>query len=166
MTTIAFRDGVMVSDSKMSGNDVFVGEFKKVFKLVLEQELSWVERLVFRKEPEQLEYLIGAAGNVEDITDYIACLFYGEPRTKGEFDCSLMAVEEDGKGGYIIRKYEGGSMKGFEVKAKYSSIGSGFEIALGAMYQGATAEEAVQAAMYHDNMSGGEIHKVSFGNDG
>jgi ATP-dependent protease HslVU (ClpYQ) peptidase subunit len=165
LTTIAFRDGVLASDSKISsGSDVFVGEFKKVFKLVVEEQLSWVERLVFRKEPHQIEYLIGAAGTLSDIQEYIGCMFLGEERTKGDYDCSLLAIQQDEDGGYIIRKYDGG-LRGHVVNAKYASIGSGYEIALGAMYQGASAEEAVAAAMYHDNTSGGELQKVSFADD-
>jgi ATP-dependent protease HslVU (ClpYQ) peptidase subunit len=165
LTTIAFRDGVLASDSKVSsGSDVFVGEFQKIFKLIVEEELSWIDRLVFRKEPEQVEYLIGAAGTLEDIQEYIGNMFMGGERTKASYDCSLLAVCQDDEGGYIITKYDGGQ-KGFQLSAKYASIGSGYEIALGAMYHGASAEEAVKAAMYHDNTSGGELQRVSFADD-
>jgi 20S proteasome alpha/beta subunit len=165
LTTIAFRDGVLVSDSKITGNGIFVGEYQKIFKLTVEEQLSWIDRIVFRKEPEQIDYLVGAAGSVEDFNDFIECIFFGAQREKAEYDCSVIAVSCDENDEYSIRMYDGTNLKGFEVKAKYAAIGSGSPIALGALYQGATAEEAVQAAMHHDNGSGGEIQKVSFTED-
>lgn len=43
------------------------------------------------------------------------------------------------------------------INAPYFATGSGAEYATGAMAHGATAEEAVRAAMLHDTNSGGEI---------
>lgn len=164
MTTIAFRDGVLASDSKITGNDVFVGSIKKIFKIVLEEELSWVDKLVFRREPEQIEYLVGMAGGLEDCKEYIQCIFYGKPQTRG-FEASIMAICMDEDDKYVITKYDGNGTQGFQVQADYASIGSGVELALGAMYHGATAVEAVEAAIYHDNTSGGEIQSLTFGDD-
>lgn len=47
-----------------------------------------------------------------------------------------------------------------EVEAPYFAIGSGGSIALGAMWQGASAEEAVRAAIEHDTHCGGGIDVI------
>lgn len=47
-----------------------------------------------------------------------------------------------------------------KIRAKYFAIGSGEEVALGAMAMGASAEEAVRAAIKHTVGCSGPIQKV------
>ena len=55
----------------------------------------------------------------------------------------------------VIEIYEPDGM--FKMTAPYYALGSGRPEALGAMHHGATAEEAVQAAIAHDANTGGEV---------
>ncbi|ODT84837.1 hypothetical protein [Phenylobacterium sp. SCN 70-31] len=64
-------------------------------------------------------------------------------------------IEPDGKI-YVLQE-TGICLSG----AEYYAIGSGSEFALGAMAMGASAEEAVRAAIKHDCYSGGEINTIS-----
>jgi hypothetical protein len=50
----------------------------------------------------------------------------------------------------------------FDMRAEYYAIGSGRPEALGAMFMGATARQAVEAAMRHDANTFGEIEELSF----
>ena len=47
----------------------------------------------------------------------------------------------------------------------YYATGSGYEIALGAMHAGASAFDAVRAAIHHDTRSGGPIRTLRLGRD-
>ncbi len=50
-----------------------------------------------------------------------------------------------------------------EICAPFYAIGSGYELAMGAMAMGASAEEAVRVAIQYDIHSGGEITVLARG---
>jgi ATP-dependent protease HslVU (ClpYQ) peptidase subunit len=158
MTTVTYRDGVMASDSKSSSGNTYDGNVVKIRKVILIEDLSWVERLVFRKEPKEVPMLVGYAGAVADCLDYIDTLFFGMPQSKQSYEANVLAITGDGQ----ITLYDGTSLRGVEIHSDYASIGSGSEIALGAMFVGANAMEAVEAAIHLDNTSGGDIQVVTF----
>lgn len=157
MTTIAYRDGIMASDSKVTGNEVFVGQAKKITKITVEEDLPWIDRVIFRKEPKQKTYLVGMCGELAGCLHFMDVLFFGAQQSS-EISGALLVVDEDGE----IMIYENGRTNGIRIEGEYAAEGSGFEVALGAMFHGATAVEAVQAAIHHDNTSGGDIQVLSF----
>ena len=162
MTTIVFRDGILASDSKMSFGGVYMGNYKKVFKVTMEENQSIVDRLLHR-EIIKKEYLVGAAGSVPDIQEYLEYIFEGGREPNNDLECSIVTVEISDDGGYDIQYYGGGARLSHNVGGEYYAMGSGADIAYGALYHGATAEDAVRAAIHHDNGSGGAVQIVSFG---
>ena len=93
-----------------------------------------ISKIVRRHAAAQRWFLDGEEGDppVEDETKALVI----DPRGKVEM------FEADGT---------------IEWRAPYLAIGSGKEFALGAMFMGATAQEAVRAAMQFDPYSGGRV---------
>lgn len=152
MTTIAYRDGVMSGDSSVWVNDVYVGDTIKVSKFrkslvghsgVLADMLKF--RLWYKKYIDNIPYkneLDEIINNLESLTGQL------------EADTTFLYVNLN-KQIVKIRK-EGLTF----INSNYVSIGSGFEIALGAMAAGASAEEAVKIAIDKNAYTSGEIHSV------
>jgi 20S proteasome alpha/beta subunit len=141
MTTVAYRAGILACDSQATSGHLKTGTFMKIGK---------VGRVLY-----------GGCGNasmVREFNAWIANGLQGE-MPKLEFD------EDDGMAGLVV--YENKRFLSFErtgivaLNAEYMAMGSGRELALGAMAMGATAIQAVQAAMQHDIYSGGPIQSVS-----
>jgi len=161
VTTVVYRDGVLASDSKMTnGADLFIGVAQKVMRKKIYHRRSFVDKLLSRGADYE-EVLIGFAGDVSHVYTYIDALFETGAVTFNELDASLIVVHEDGK----VVTYIGGDMYGIPMKDEYCAIGSGSSVALGALFFGASAQEAVEAAIHFDNMSGGDIQSVSFDED-
>lgn len=140
MTSIAYRAGVLASDSLITNNGNRVGTTKKI-----------------EEHPEG--YMVCAAG----------CAVYGyqlrkwaregqawpPPLPEQENSSEAFVVCPDGS---LVRLQHNGAMP-FE--AEYFAAGSGTDHCLGAMAIGATAEEAVRAAIVHDTSSGGEVRTLT-----
>jgi ATP-dependent protease HslVU (ClpYQ) peptidase subunit len=133
MTTIAYRDGVLSADSLVTNMACKVGTFEKLFD-----------------DKEDNHY--GCIGEVQDLIAFRkwkrGCS--EKPKVSEDF-CALMVDKNNNLWIYedklIPRKME----------CEYYAIGSGYEFALGAMANGASAYEALEAAIKHDCYSGGEI---------
>jgi len=137
MTTIAYRDGVIAADSQCDS-----GDFRDCTAIK-----------VARNDRGDL---CGAAGDLPTAQRVLAWFEAGE---KG--DEPRYRKEEANGEGFIVRRDgsieimdDGGH---YTIKASYYATGSGRKFALGAMAAGATAEQAVEAAMKHDIYTGGEI---------
>lgn len=132
MTTIAFRDGVMAADTQISGEGLRQGHLVKVGR-------------------NREGHLIGACGPAS----YITRLLNWFQQENGQFE------KKDGDGEAIIARpqhVEFLDIHGTHIlEADYFATGSGFQLALGAMAHGASAEDAVRAAMKHDSSTGGRI---------
>lgn len=161
MTTIAYRDGILASDSKMTANGTYVGNYEKVLKVISVEKQSWFDKLL-KRDPITTTYLVGCCGVVNDIQDYMEFIFSDGPQPTGDLNCLIVTIEEETR---EILLYESGAAIGMKIDSDYVATGSGSEVALGALYQGATAVEAVEAAIHHDNMSGGKIQTVSFNDE-
>jgi len=138
MTTIAYKQGVLASDTgaTMGGS-----------------RLGRVEKIVRAADGR----LAAAAGNAAYAHAFRAWVLKGEgepPSAKSDdpsvanrgiifHPCGRIQVFED--------------VGSFDVTAPYYAIGSGRPEALGAMHAGATAEQAVRAAMEHDEHTFGEV---------
>lgn len=133
MTTIAVRDGTMAADTQISGDGLFQGHLGKI-----------------GRNPEG--HLIGACGPASFIVRLLAWFAAsdGQAFEKKEGDGEALILRPSGVQFMDIYGVH-------EIEAPYFASGSGFQLALGAMAHGASAEDAVKAAMAHDNSTGGRI---------
>ena len=141
MTTIAYCDGVMAGDTRISNeSEIDVSAFRKVYKL-------------------RSGALIGFCGNVGDVQNAINLLRVNPDNFSflptEEFEALL--VLPDGS----VRHFE--SKVWYDIDAKYFSIGSGSDAANVAMHMGADPRKAVRVAMVFDKNTGGKIHVVKLG---
>lgn len=138
MTTIAYRAGLLAADSQATGGGI--------------KDCSIVK--LARNERGDL---CAAAGDAGFISRFLGWFIGGEKHDVPD--------RGDGNEGVIIRA--DGSITGFDkggdylVIAPYYAVGSGRQLALGAMAAGATAAQAVEAAIKHDVYSGGPVSTLS-----
>lgn len=136
MTTIAYRDDVIAGDTQVTCGSVIDG---------------WAQK-VFRKGP----ILFGASGDsgrCDVFCDWVMGGLKGDaPRLK-DADGDASGFLFPG-GDLVLWRYQDVWTRH---RAPFFAYGSGYEIALGAMIAGATAEQAVRAAAERDTKTGGEI---------
>lgn len=153
MTTIAYKNGIMVSDGRMSLGDMIIkDDTQKVF---------WVNN-----------HLVGVCGRARAINTFVTWLqkmtdYHIVNQEVGELvDLVPPALEDDeGYSALVVTPsrqvlmYEGNTPidMGLDVPM---SVGSGSCFALAAMKAGVSAEEAVKVACELDVYSGGEITVV------
>lgn len=131
MTCIAYRNGVLAADGAMVTGGCIIGTTVKISR---------------NKKGD----LCGAAGEATFNGDFLRWFKNGE---KGKFPVGIDTHDNCDRAVIFraagtIEVYEG---KGhFPITAEYYAMGSGRPEALGAMHAGATALEAVQAAVTHD----------------
>lgn len=143
MTTIAYRNGVMASESGCVGDGARVGATKKVFKLASgalygscgdADDRSLRKLLDKAKRGSQLptaERLKKVVGDIQAIL-VLPCGEVWDVQTGN--DCGALPLAAD-----------------------FHAVGSGHRFALGAMAAGATAEKAVAIACEYDVNSKGPI---------
>lgn len=133
MTTIAWRGDVMAGDSAIWVENTLVYKTKKIHRL---------------KDGS----ICGYCGAVDEALAIIRH-FDGDETEKVKWDeVTILMLKPNGQ----LLKYD----KQVPTKLKkieYLAIGTGQSVALGAMYQGATAIEAVQAAIEHDSHTRGPV---------
>lgn len=136
MTTIAVRDGVMAADTQSTGS--FHQRVKKIARL-----------------PDGS--LVGTAGNTDECQKAIEWLrsdgSTARPKIPGAY---LIFLRPNGS----IWLAEG-TFEPFRILGKFSAIGSGGAIAMGAMEAGATAAEAVRIASRHDGNTSGPFNTLA-----
>lgn len=153
MTTIAYKNGIMVSDGRMSLGDMIIKEDT--------QKVFWVNN-----------HLAGVCGRARAINTFVTWLqkmtdYHIVNQEVGELvDLVPPALEDDeGYSALVVTPsrqvlmYEGNTPidMGSDVPM---SVGSGSCFALASMKTGASAEEAVKVACELDVYSGGEITVV------
>ena len=147
MTTIAFKDGIMAADGKVTiGNQIITLQDKKIF--------------------ETNGYIVGTAGNCHSCELFRE---YGFTPSDTDLRGQLMEyIESDkeencfyalvwDKEKKTLKQYSN-SIYPLVIPEQISAIGSGADFALGAMYAGASADKAVEIASKLDINSGGEIY--------
>lgn len=134
MTTIAYRNGVMAADSGAWLGDMAYNGVRKMAK----GKSGW---------------LYGCAGNASEIRDFLVWVDKGEagdmpkPEAVDRVEAESAFIVLAAKRGKPLRLY---SAFGYEeMEMPYMSIGSGKEVAMGALYAGATAHQAIEAAIVH-----------------
>lgn len=139
VTTIAYRNGVLAADTGISSHDSRIGHTTKIAR-------------------NNNGDLAGAAGGAVYCYQFLTWFSNGEngeaPSPKkedGSYDRGVV-FRASGK----LEVHEPGGF--FEIaEVNYFAFGSGRPEALGAMHHGATAKEAVAAAMAHDSGTYGSI---------
>lgn len=146
MTTIAYRDGVLAADSGVWHGDAVN---------------MWARKVVKGYDG----VLYGLTGNAAEAGAYIAWVSNGyagdepkaRPLDKDDASSFVVVIAEAGqpikiKTAYGIETYD----------APYISIGGGAQACYGAMFAGANAETAIQAAIEHGSGAIGNAQSVSF----
>ncbi len=138
MTSIAYRDGILAADSRATAGDhgwVKADEVQKIFRL-----------------PDGS--LFAGAGD-QGLHGALRAFLSEESGERPDIgDSDAIQVMLDGK----IWYYTGKSVR--VAKAPFIALGSGLPALLGAMYAGASAQEAVAIACKIDPYSGGFVYAV------
>lgn len=140
MTTLAYRDGVLAGDSLITSDGKRVGSMTKIAR---------------RSDGA----LCGVAGCASHIRAVLAWFLDGEtpddrPVIK-DGDASFIIVRANGK-------VESHDERGFsDDTAPFHALGSGRDVAMGAMATGSTAIDAVKIAAKIDLCTGGPIRWVA-----
>lgn len=140
MTTIAYRSGTLAADTAYSNGWVVDGRAPKIVTL-----------------PDGR--LAGACGEASFMGCWLRWCQGGcvgdqpKPGTEkdGQGGDTALIVELDGS----LTVYEGNGS--FNYRPEYVAYGSGRGVALGAMWMGASAEEAIKAAILHDTHTRGSV---------
>jgi hypothetical protein len=140
MTTIAYKDGVIAYDGRQTRNDRIVSDDAPKCQTV-----------------DGVSFFL--AGAVCDEKALIAA-YFGTP-SQVPVECSGYVVD-DGKLMMIGHDDKSGIWKQPLDLSTPDAIDSGAPYALAAMDMGASAEEAVRAAMKRDIYTGGTIRTMSF----
>jgi ATP-dependent protease HslVU (ClpYQ) peptidase subunit len=156
MTTVAYKDGVMASDSKCTDDySSFLTRCRKIDRLANGA-------------------LLGQAGDA-DARDVYALLGKAtEKKLPTRAELGALKLRFDGilafPSGRVFMVYiyasEVGDDGGWtgqvvELEEKAAAVGSGYQFALGAMKAGASAAQAVQVACHYDSFTGGPVREVS-----
>lgn len=137
MTTIAYRRGVLASDSLVTCNGLRDGYAQKIYRVG--------------------PLLVAGAGSAAICTRFVEWVRAG---MKGE---SPWYGEDSGNSMIITPEDQivvWGSSGSWVSDSDFYALGSGERLALGAMAYGASAEEAVECAIRFDVYSGGPIKTV------
>ena len=146
MTTIAYVNGELAADGRMTGNgSIFSERFQKI--------------------GDKGGFLFGAAGDAVGVTAFLSwCSMMFDPGTDEADKCECPAADFDGiivapDGSYSI--FNAGQLVTRDVPTTQpAALGSGGPAALGALHTGCTAEQAVRAALKVDVFSGGKVDVV------
>lgn len=137
MTTIAYKDGVMASDSKIHWqNNAFEDNELKIRRLASGDLIG----------------IAGDSGDLDFMSDYCQGLC-DKKDMPDNLDSYIIVCEKRTGKVYIMEE----KLKRIDVGESYA-IGSGMQYALAAMECGKTAIEAVKIASKFDPWTGGKIH--------
>lgn len=153
MTTIVFANNELSGDGRCTiGDTILSDEIVKVYNInnrLIGFAGRYASGLKFLEWFEEFD-------NANEVQQQVPFVSVNIPELMEDEDFTgIVAYPE----GYVML-FEGGKAF-YEVKAPYA-IGSGSDIALGALDQGATAEEAVRVACKRNVLSGGLVTTVTF----
>lgn len=145
MTTIAYRDGVMAADSGSWAGDASHG---------------WADKLA-RAEDGTLYGIAGDAAEAEGFLSWVRGGRNGEP-PKPTYDADkknssfIVLVARPGD---RIGLISGGGEERYD--APYYAVGAGAPAAFGALFMGATAAQAIDAAKEHGIGAFGKVRTIT-----
>lgn len=134
MTTIAYRDGIMAADSGCFNEGLYEGEVDKISIL---HDVG----------------VLGCCGEYGAILKVVEWLTGGgkpdeKPSLSRDSEFAGLLVKRNGE----VVHYQRG-LRPLRMTADFHAIGSGRQIAVGAMAAGASAERAVRIACHYDQIS-------------
>lgn len=136
MTIIVYKDGILAADSLISDGNLGWGNIKKIAKT-------------------KSGYLAGSAGHQSKVIDFLVWAkkedFSTLPPTK-HCDNESIIITPKGE----IWFYEN-SHNFVKMKNNFIALGDGAAIAMGAVFMGANAQEAVKAAIAYCITCGGDV---------
>lgn len=139
MTVIAYKDGIIACDSMVEKNDCYVGNVKKIYEID--------------------NFFVGCVGNLNFVQEFIKFLQsknFNDEFLKKETSFEALVIDKiTGK----VNVYTN-SLYPAVFDSETAAIGSGCEFALGAMHNGASAVEAVDAAKAFCITCGGKTHSI------
>lgn len=139
MTTVAYRDGCIAADTSCAQGGTHNGRMMKIA----------------RNENGDLAGVCGHAAFGYQFLEWFKDKEEGKvPQAKGSNDGTDRAIVIRAATGLIEIWEDSGH---FVITAEYYAMGSGRDIAYGAMYWDATAAEAVAAALKHDESTSGDV---------
>lgn len=137
MTTVAFKDGVMACDSRITGGPLYTSKTKVI---------------------KGRDSLVGWCGDA--CAGYAGALYIsGESQDRPEThrdDDVLFLIYRDGEVLFADSEF-----REFPLEDDFAAIGSGEMAAMTAMSMGATAAQAVKKAIEYDECSGGAVKKYT-----
>jgi len=139
MTSIAYRNGVLVSDTSVFDRGVYCGEVQKI-----------------GMAPDGT--IGGGAGQLAEVARFLEWLsggMEGDPPKIINDDSECIFIRPDG-----IVWWIGHDSNPTQLKGEYFAIGSGFKLAIGAMAMGATATRAIEICADLDNMTRRPLHTL------
>lgn len=146
MTTIAYRDGILASDGRMTSGGIIISEdTEKIFRCDGSVMGRKVVAFGISGHSAAIHY-INLKDGVDHGTQFPVGIYF-----------DLIAVCEDGAVIELSKQEADAYCHINEIKSNYNATGSGFQLALGAMSAGSSAEGAVMVAMKHDSGTGGRI---------
>lgn len=156
MTTIAYRDGILAADSRVThdteGGGTRVFKCQKLYRKVV--KLGEVEEeviLATAGESSPGELFVEWFGSGKDVTDM------RDTFVLGQADFQVLVLKRDGL--YEVDMY----CKPIKVLDKFYAVGSGAKAALAAMHMGADAKKAVEIACRIDPYTAAPITTMSLG---
>jgi len=143
MTTIAYRNGIIAYDSRMTAFNIIVNDnFEKSF----------------RQDGKALVY----CGDVGDMQHFVECVFNNKNPDR-ELDCQAFVITS-GVLHCVDVVEDNGTFRIREIPLEtdnYYAIGSGTRFALAYMDCGMSAVEAVSKTFTRDPFSGGKIRTIN-----
>lgn len=162
MTTIAYRNGIMAGDTAGNDGETRAMECEKVRRL----KGGWV--VGFAGTMCLLDHIMEAVGgglgraapspHLMDLSELLATEHQGDER---ELDDVGLLMAHKTHGVFRAELTQRGQLMCWRLGEGYHALGSGNAVALGAMHHGASAREAVEAAMDHDTATGGHVTEVA-----
>lgn len=141
MTTIAYRDGVLASDSSCWEGDIKTCSVRKIFRV--------------------RGALVGFTGNLNHgmrFLDWVRDGAHHDEIPRGNY--TGIVVSKSGS----VTTYDNGEAAVI-LRGKYFAFGNGQDVALGAMHAGANARRAVMAAIEHSAKTDGPIRILRIKHD-
>ncbi len=136
MTTIAFRENVMAADSAVWLDDLFTHRTRKIFRL---------------KDGS----VAGFCGALNDALALIRWLDGNKDEKVNWSEATILVATPSGR----MLMYDAEKPVVIR-KTKYIAIGTGSAVALGAMFCGGSAVDAVAAACEHDARTKGPVFSM------
>lgn len=145
MTTIVFRDGVLAADQCITHHDVTVGHRRKIAEVQTPggDLLGWIACSGWPSDSITIAKWLTKWPEIGEA-----------PKRVQDGDTSGVFLMKSGDVWIIA----GGAP--FQMEMDFHATGTGFEIAMGALAMGATAEKAVEIASKYDQSTGGGVDTV------